>query len=94
MRLFCAAAAIILLVAPAHAQTPSIPKYGETAKPKSPQEMRAEKEADKAYQNSLSNIPDHQGPTDPWGSVRTEKPSKPATKTSAAKRTKTAGPGN
>ena len=66
MRLFYAAAAITLLVAPAHAQTPSIPKYGETAKPKSPQEMRAEKEADKAYQNSLSNIPD-QGPTESLG---------------------------
>ena len=92
MRLFYAAAAITLLVAPAHAQTQPIPKYGETGKAKSPQEIRAEKDADKAYHKSLSNIPD-QGPTDPWGNVRSENPSKPIAKTpSAPKRTKTASP--
>jgi hypothetical protein len=92
MRLFYAAAAITLLVSPAYAQTQSIPKYGETGKAKSPQEIRAEKEADEAYQKSLSNIPD-QGPTDPWGKVRTDNPSKPVAKTpSAPKRTKTASP--
>lgn len=93
MRLFYAAAAIALLVAPAHAQTQPVPKYGETGKPKSPQEIQAEKEAERAYRKSLSNIPD-QAPTDPWGNVRTENPSKPAAKPSAANRTKTATPAN
>jgi hypothetical protein len=92
MKLFYAAAAITLLVvAPAHAQTQPIPKYGETGKAKSPQEVRAEKEADRAYQKSLGNIPD-QAPTDPWGNVRAENPPKSVAKASAAKRTKTVNP--
>jgi hypothetical protein len=91
MRVFCAVAVIALLVAPAHAQTQSIPTYGETAKAKSPQEIQTEKEADKAYHRSLGNIPD-QGPTDPWGNVRTDNPAKPVAKTSSAKRTKTTKP--
>ena len=93
MRVFYVAAAVALLVAPAYAQTQPIPRYGETGKPKSPHDIQAEKEADRAYRKSLSNIPD-QGPTDPWGNVRTENPSKPAGKPSAAKRTKTATPAN
>ena len=90
---FYAAAAIALLVAPAHAQTQPVPKYAETGKPKSPQEIQAEKEAERAYRKSLSNIPD-QASTDPWGNVRTENPSKPVAKPSAAKRTKSAAPAN
>ena len=93
MRLFYAAAAIALLVAPAHAQTQPVPKYAETGKPKSPQEIQAEKEAERAYRKSLSNIPD-QASTDPWGNVRTENLSKPVAKPSAAKRTKNAAPAN
>jgi hypothetical protein len=91
MRVFCAAAAIALLAAPVHAQTQSVPRYGETGKAKSPQEMQAEKEADRAYHRSLGNIPD-QGPTDPWGKMRTEGPPKAIAKTSAVKRTKTTNP--
>jgi hypothetical protein len=90
MRLIWAAAAMTLLVSSAHAQSQPIQKYGETNKPKSPQELRAEKEAERAYKKSLGNIPD-QAPADPWGNVRTEVP-KAAAKTSDAKRTKTAGP--
>src|SRR3569833_2381980 len=93
VRLFYAGAAVALLVAPAYAQTQPIPKYGETGKPKSPRDIQAEKEADRAYRKSLSNIPD-QGPTDPWGNVRTENPSKRTAKPSAAKRTKTTTPAN
>jgi hypothetical protein len=90
MRVFRAVSVLVLLVGPAHAQTQSVPKYGEANKPKSPQELRSEKEAERAYKKSLGNIPD-QAPADPWGNVRTEVP-KAAAKTSDAKRTKTAGP--
>jgi hypothetical protein len=93
MRVFYTAAAIALLAAPVHAQTQSVPRYGETSKAKSPQEIQAEKEADKAYHRSLGNIPD-QGPTDPWGNVRTEGSPKAIAKTSAMKRTKTTTPAN
>jgi hypothetical protein len=93
MRVFYAAAAILLLAAPAHAQTQSVPRYGESSKAKSPQEMQAEKEADRAYHRSLGNIPD-QGPTDPWGNVRADGPPKAVAKPSAVKRTKTATPVN
>jgi hypothetical protein len=93
MRVFRAAAVVALLVVPAHAQSQSVPKYGETAKTKSPQEIEAEKEADRAYQKSLGNIP-NQAPTDPWGNVRTESPPKPVAKTSSVKRTKPSNPAN
>jgi SAM-dependent methyltransferase len=55
--------------------------------------MQADKEAEKAYQRSLGNIPNH-GPTDPWGDVRTESRTKPAAKTSSAKRPKPNNPAN
>ena len=87
MRIFLAAAVIASLAGPAWAQSQSVPKYGETAKTKSPQEIEAEREADRAYKRSLGNIPD-QGPTDPWGNVRSDSSPKPAAKTSPAKRAK------
>jgi hypothetical protein len=93
MRVFRAVSVLVLLVGPAHAQTQSVPKYGEAAKTKSPQEMQADKEAEKAYQRSLGNIP-NQGPADPWGDVRTESRTKPVAKTSSAKRPKTNNPAN
>jgi len=95
MRIFCAAAILALLSGPAFAQA-AMPRYGEVANPKSPQEIEAEKAADQAYKKSLGNIPD-QGPVDPWGSARsTDAPksapkaaSKSAAKTAPAKPTKT-----
>jgi hypothetical protein len=73
------------LAAPAHAQQQQVPKYGEETKDKSPQEIEADKAADRAYKRSLGNIPD-QGPTDPWGTVRGNND---APKASAAKTKKT-----
>jgi hypothetical protein len=73
------------LAAPAYAQQQQLPKYGEEAKDKSPQEIEADKAADRAYKRSLGNIPD-QGPTDPWGTVRGNND---APKASAAKTKKT-----
>jgi hypothetical protein len=86
MRVVLAAAMITLLASTAFAQD-HMPRYGETDKDKSPTELQAEKDASRAYQKSLGNIPD-KGPTDPWGGVRTDAP-KTVTSTPAAKTAKT-----
>lgn len=89
MRVLLAATIIALLAGPAFAQSQSVPKYGETDKTKTPQEIAAERAADQAYKRSLGNIPD-QGPTDPWGNVRSEnapKAAAPAKHTKAGKTT-------
>jgi hypothetical protein len=93
MRVFLAAMMAALLAGPAYAQTPStsVPRYGDTAKEKSPQEIAADKEAERAYKRSLGNIPD-QGPTDPWGTVRSDGAPKPVVKTSPTKRAKVDAP--
>ena len=97
MKVFLAAIMVALLAAPAFAQAPSptasVPKYGETAKPKSPTEIEAEKEAERAYKKSLGNIPD-QGPTDPWGNVRSDSAPKPVAKAAPSKKTKTGNTAN
>lgn len=84
MRVFLAAAMVIALGQPALAQQKPMQKYGDPDKEKSAQELRDEREAEKAYSRSLTNIPD-KGPTDPWGAVRsTEKPTTPAKKKTGA----------
>jgi hypothetical protein len=96
MRVLVAAAMLALLAGSALAQDTHVPRYGETDKEKGPEEIRAEKDAERAYNKSLGNIPD-KGPTDPWGVVRSTdspksaakpdtatKPAKPKTKTGAA----------
>jgi hypothetical protein len=93
MRVFRAAAVITLLAGPAYAQSQHVPKYGEPAKTKSPTEIEAEKEAERAYQRSLGNIPD-KGPTDPWGNVRSDSAPKPVAKAAPAKRTKAGNTAN
>ena len=85
---FGAVAVIALLAAgtivPAAAQTPSVQKYGDPDKVKTPSEIAAEKEAEKAYQRSLGNIP-AQKSNDPWGTVRSEDaPPKTAKETAKA----------
>jgi len=93
MRVFYAAVAVIaLLAAPAYAQK-RMPEYGDL-KGKTPQEIAAEKEAERAYQKSLGNIP-VQKETDPWGAVRSDNaPPKTVAKDPAAKRTKASGAAN
>jgi hypothetical protein len=88
MKILAAAAVLALLAGPAYAQSQSVPRYGEADKKKSPQEIEAEREAERAYKRSLGNIPD-QGPTDPWGNMRSDSAPKPAAKTAPAKRAKT-----
>ena len=62
-------------------------RYGEEDKVKTTSERQAERDAQRAYDKSLKNIPD-KGPSDPWGTVR----SNDAPKTPAAKPKKTATP--
>ncbi len=91
MRIFLAAAVMRycgLLAGPACAQGQAIvPKYGEEDKAKTPQQIEADKEAERAYKRSLGNIPDR-GATDPWGNVRSDGAPKPVAKAAPAKRTK------
>ena len=85
MRIFGVVAVVALFLAgPAWGQK-SVPRYGETTTEKSPSEIAAEKEAEKAYQRSLGNIPEQKS-TDPWGTVRSDNaPPKPAAKAAAVK---------
>ena len=69
MRVFCAALIVASLIGPAFAQDNHVPRYGEKPKEKSQTEINADKAAERAYENSLKNIPD-QGPIDPWGNAR------------------------
>jgi hypothetical protein len=60
-------------------------RYGEEDKPKTPTEIAAEKDAERAYRRSLGNIPEQQK-QDPWGTVRSESAApKAAAKAPAAK---------
>ena len=94
MRVFSAAAVIALLAGPALAQTQApVPKYGDEDKAKSPQQIAAEKEAERAYKRSLGNIPD-QGTSDPWGNVRSNSGPKAIAKDPAVKHSKTGGTAN
>jgi hypothetical protein len=93
MRVFYAAAVSALLAGPALAQSQAIPRYGETAKTKSAQELAAEKEAEQAYKRSLGNIPE-QKPSDPWGTVRSDGAPKTVAKDPGAKRTKAGNTAN
>jgi len=86
MRIFGVVTVIALLMAgPALAQQKSVPKDGDGDKEKSQSDIAAEKEAERAYQRSLGNIPEQKGTTDPWGAVRSDNAPKAAAKTPAPK---------
>ena len=86
MRIFGAAAVIVLLAGPAYAQTPNINLIPELQS-RTPEEKEADAARDKAYKESLKKIPDAKASSDPWGNVRstdtpkTSVPAKPRTKT-------------
>ena len=85
-RILGAAAVVALLAGPAFAQEKGPAKYGEEDKPKTPSEIAAEKEAERAYRRSLGNIPEQQKSSDPWGTIRGDSPPpKAAAKTPPAK---------
>ncbi len=79
---------VVVTTLPASAQTQSVPRYGETDKEKTPSEKAAEKEAQKAYERSLGNIPEQKS-NDPWGIARGDSA---APKTAAKAAPKTASP--
>jgi len=89
MRVVLAAVIFALMTGTAFAQEKAIPKYGEEEKAKTRSEIEAEKSADQAYKRSLQSIP-NQGPSDPWGGVRTDAPK---TTASSAKTKKTGSVG-
>ena len=69
MRMLSAAAVVVLLTAPAYAQTPNINLMPELMS-KSPEEKEADAIKEKAYKDSLRKIPDAKASSDPWGAVR------------------------
>ena len=87
MKVFRIAALMVLLAAPAYAQTPNINLMPELQS-KSPEEKEQEAAQQKAYKESLKKIPDAKASSDPWGNVRSvdtpkasAAPAKPRTKT-------------
>jgi hypothetical protein len=79
-----AVAVIALLAGPASAQGGPA-AYGEPDKDKTPAEIAAEKEAERAYRRSLGNIPAQQKSSDPWGTMRSDAAPKAAAKAPPAK---------
>ena len=92
MKILLAAAVIALSVGPAFAQATPIPQAGDD-RGKTPQEIAAEKEAERAYQRSLGNIP-AQKSADPWGTMRGDSAPKTVAKDPPAKRAKSGGTPN
>jgi hypothetical protein len=92
MRVLCAVAAITLLIGPAaYAQQMPQMNLMPEVKSKTPEQIEAEKERDRAYQESLRKIPDAKASSDPWGAVRSDTPKAPikSAKTPAKPRIKT-----
>ena len=83
-RILGAVAVIAFFAGPAAAQKGPA-RYGEEDKEKSATEKAAERDAERAYNRSLGNIPEQKS-TDPWGTVRSDStPPKAAAKAPAAK---------
>ena len=88
MRMLSAAAVMVLLTAPAYAQTPNVNLIPELMS-KSPEEKEAEALKEKAYKDSLRKIPDAKASSDPWGTVRNDAPKDSAKAAAAPKKSKT-----
>jgi hypothetical protein len=90
MRMLSAAAVMVLLMAPAYAQTMPNVNLIPDAQSKSPEEKEQDAIKDRAYKESLKKIPDAKASSDPWGTVRSADtpkaaaPAKPKTKTGAS----------
>ncbi|WP_426442808.1 hypothetical protein [Bradyrhizobium genosp. P] len=79
------------IVRPAFAQEEHVKGYRQEDPEKTPAQLEADKQAARAYQRSLNNVPD-QKQADPWGIARGDDgakkaatPAKPAMKSSKAK---------
>jgi hypothetical protein len=69
--ILASAAMILMLAAPAHAQSKDeVPTPEQMMGGKTPDVIEKEQEADRAYKESLKKIPDAKASTDPWGSAR------------------------
>ena len=55
---------------------------------KTPDEIEADQEKQKAYKDSLRKIPDAKAPNDPWGAVRSEAPKAAPAKTASKAKAK------
>ena len=87
MRILPAAAIMtLLLAAPAFAASPGAPAAPQDP-PKSPGQIEQENATNKAYKNSLGNIPD-KPPADPWGQARAVDGSSSTPTTTSTKRNK------
>jgi hypothetical protein len=86
-----AAAILVLLTAPAYAQTPNINLMPELQS-KSPEEREQDAIRERAYKDSLRKIPDAKASSDPWGGVRSAdapkaaSPARPKGKTGTSSR--------
>jgi hypothetical protein len=88
MRVFRAAAMIVLLTAPAYAQMPNLNLLQDNTPAKTDEQKEQEQATDKAYKESLKKIPDAKGANDPWGGVRTDAAKAPPGKTTTATKSK------
>ena len=65
-------------------QMPSFSMFGEGFHPKTDEEVKQERDKERAYKAGMSKIPDQKAKSDPWGAVRTPPPTasnqRPATK--------------
>ena len=86
MRMLSAAVVMVLLTAPAYAQTPNVNLIPELQS-KSPEEKEQEAIKEKAYRESLRKIPDAKGSSDPWGTVRSNDTTKAAAPAKAKTKT-------
>jgi hypothetical protein len=71
MKMMGIVAVMALLGGPAWAQSQPMQKYGDPDKVKTQADIAAEKDAQRAYQRSLGNIPEQKS-SDPWGAVRSD----------------------
>ena len=88
MRMLSAAVVMVLVTAPAYAQTPNINLIPEVQH-KSPEEKEQDAIREKAYRDSLRKIPDAKASSDPWGTVRNDAPKDSAKAAAAPKKSKT-----
>ncbi len=86
--LVAAAAMILMLAAPAYAQSKAstMPTPEQMMGGKTPDQIEKEESAERAYKESLKKIPDAKAPSDPWGSARSPDAAKTTAKTPAVKK--------
>ena len=82
--ILASAAMLLMLAAPAYAQSKEqAPTPEQMMGGKTPDVIEKEREADRAYKESLKKIPDAKASSDPWGNTRTVDTAKTSVKASA-----------